>query len=541
MNNSPETSRPRYQKIRELGSNRHAGHITYLAMDNKTQQQVVIKQFLFASGSDWNSFKAYEREIQVLRLLNHPGIPRYLNSFESRSGFCMVQEYKDAQNLSVLRSFNPDEIKKITISILEILVYLQNQLPLVIHRDIKPENILLDNDLNVYLVDFGLARLGGGEATSSSVAAGTFGFMAPEQLYNRQLSEATDLYGLGATLACLVTGTKSTAIDTLIDEDGRIVFKHLVPNLSIQFINWLEKMVQPRLKQRFANAEVALETFKPIYVKNSHSGKLYSDAPEEANKFPQERRVDINEGEKIVSGINNKQEYDHSFDPLDKKTTTEQQIDNQKLDKFTTEFNGLFDAAILERAKKQLEQEKESIEEEFNLNVEEIEHKYRVKLNLTDGKKDDTPMDLLSKLGAAFFSVLMGASGVIFLGSWQWLGFGLIGFATLVLLGIIVVPTYSSKFVKEIEAEKAKRDEQQEKLKKLRLERVEHFKKIPLFSISDSFISGLSDVDRLFLLQALQEREDADKMNENLKNATKVALTVGGVALFVASKAFLGF
>ncbi len=277
MNNCPNPSnpRPRYEMIRELGRNRVGGRITYLARDNKTQQSVVIKRFLFAqSGSDWSGFKAYEREIQVLQGLDHPGIPRYLDSFETKAGFCMVQEYKNAQSLAVPRSFDPDEIKQIAISVLEILVYLQNRLPLVMHRDIKPENILVDEQLNVYLVDFGFARIGGGEVAMSSIAAGTFGFMAPEQLYNRQLSEATDLYGLGATLICLLTGTKSTAMDSLIGEDGRINFKPLLPTLSLRFVDWLEKMVEPKLKNRFPNAVAALEALKAIDVKRTPEVKF---------------------------------------------------------------------------------------------------------------------------------------------------------------------------------------------------------------------------------------------------------------------------
>jgi len=276
MSNAPDSfghreqencSHHRYQMIRELGRNREGGRITDLATDTKIQQLVVIKRFLFASeGASWSGFKAYEREIQVLQGLNHSGIPQYLDSFDAPSGFCMVQEYKDAQPLSVPRSFDPDEIKRIAVSILEILVYLQSRIPPVIHRDIKPENILVDNQMNVYMVDFGFARIGGGEVAMSSVAAGTFGFMPPEQMFNRQLSEATDLYGLGATLICLLTGTKSTAMDNLIDEDGHIAFKPRVSKLSLVFINWLEKMVQPKQKDRFFNAEAALEALKPLYV-----------------------------------------------------------------------------------------------------------------------------------------------------------------------------------------------------------------------------------------------------------------------------------
>jgi len=267
MSDFPDFSELGYQVIRELGRNYTAGRITYLAADTQTQQPVVIKQFQFANlRSDWSGFKGYEREIQVLRSLNHPGIPHYLDSFETTDGFCILQEYKNAQSLAVPRSFHPEEIKQIAVSVLEILVYLQNRIPPVIHRDIKPENILVDEQLNVTLVDFGFARIGGGEVGMSSVALGTLGFMPPEQLYNRQLTEATDLYGLGATLICLLTRTKSVAIDTLIDEDGRINFKSLLPKLSLRWIYWLEKLVQPNPKNRYTSAVAALEALKPIDV-----------------------------------------------------------------------------------------------------------------------------------------------------------------------------------------------------------------------------------------------------------------------------------
>jgi serine/threonine protein kinase len=262
-----ESRSRRYQAIRELGHNRAGGRVTYLASDTTTGQPVVIKQFQFAqSGSSWSGFKTYEREIQMMQKLNHPGIPHYLNSFETSKGFCIVQEYKDAQSLAVPRSFDASQIKQIAVSVLEILLYLQNQTPSIIHRDIKPENILVDDHLNVYLVDFGFARISGGQVAMSTVAAGTFGFMAPEQLYNRELSLATDLYGLGATLICLLAGIKSTAIDTLIDEDGRLAFQSLVPQLSLTFIDWLERMVQPNKKDRYSSAAKALAALQPLHL-----------------------------------------------------------------------------------------------------------------------------------------------------------------------------------------------------------------------------------------------------------------------------------
>ncbi len=267
MTNLPDFSAYGYEVVREIGLNRSGGRVTYQAQHLETGQPAVIKQFQFVkTGNSWSQYDCYQQEIQVLRGLNHSGIPRYLESFQTPDGFCMVQEYKHAQPLSVPRSFDPEEVKQIAIAVLDILVYLQNRIPPVIHRDIKPENILVDDAINVYLVDFGFARIGDGEVAVSSVVKGTMGFMPPEQLFNRELTEASDLYGLGATLICLLTQTKSIDVGSLLDLDHRFHFQHLVAKLNRRWVRWLEKMVEPRPKDRFANALTALEALQPIPV-----------------------------------------------------------------------------------------------------------------------------------------------------------------------------------------------------------------------------------------------------------------------------------
>jgi serine/threonine protein kinase len=291
MTNSFPNFQPQgYQVIRELGHNYNGGRVTYLAIDLETNspaipelsqhgvtepnlsncaeqsRRVVIKHFQLSQSSSWSGYGAIEREIQVLQGLNHPGIPRYLDSFPTETGFCLVQEYKQAESLAQSRSFSPEEVKQIAIGLLEILVYLQQRLPFVSHRDIKPENILVDGDLEVFLVDFGIAKVGLGEATTGTVAKGTLGFMAPEQLFNREVTEASDLYGVGATLICLVTGTKSSEITNLIDDHYQLNFQHLVPQLSLRWLEWLERMVTLLPKYRYRNAAEALAALEPIYV-----------------------------------------------------------------------------------------------------------------------------------------------------------------------------------------------------------------------------------------------------------------------------------
>ncbi|GAB4276308.1 MAG: hypothetical protein Fur0025_01300 [Oscillatoriaceae cyanobacterium] len=284
----PDFTKHGYQLRAKLGQNRLGGRTTYLAT-NSLGYPVVIKQFQFAtSGSTWGEYEAYQQEITMLRRLQHPGIPRYLDAFQTPDGFCMVQQYIPGESLATPRNWTLQEIKHIALATLEILTYLQSQHPPIIHRDIKPENILVDEQLNIHLVDFGFARMGGGEIAASSVVKGTMGFMPPEQLFNRQLTTASDLYGLGATLICLLTGTKSGDIGNLIDADYQIHFQHLVPPLKRGWINWLSKITAPKVAERYPSAVAALKALEPIDV--DRLPKLiisHNSLPFTATKWPE--------------------------------------------------------------------------------------------------------------------------------------------------------------------------------------------------------------------------------------------------------------
>ncbi|WP_066384333.1 MULTISPECIES: serine/threonine-protein kinase [unclassified Anabaena] len=261
----PDFSALGYEVLQELGRNQEGGRITYLAKVSHSHQQVVIKAFSLAhAGADWLGVTAYQREVEILQRLNHPRIPRYLNSFATPTVFYIIQEYKNAPSLASRRSFKPEEIKQIAVSMLEILVYLQQQVDPIIHRDIKPENILLDEHLNAYLVDFDLAQVKGEKMALSSLAAGTPGFMPPEEQNGDSLTQASDLYSLGATLICLLTATRSGNISKLIDSNYRFHFQKLIPHIHPRFEWWLSKMVEPKSQHRYPNAATALAALQPI-------------------------------------------------------------------------------------------------------------------------------------------------------------------------------------------------------------------------------------------------------------------------------------
>ncbi len=262
----PDFAAHGYQVIKELGHNSEGGRFTYLAKRLADHVDVVIKQFQFATrGAGWDGYETIEKEIQSLQRLDHRGIPKYLDKFETQNGYCLVTEYFPANTLVTAGSFTPDQIKQIAVQLLEILVYLQERIPPVIHRDIKPDNILVDENLNVYLIDFGAARVGDG---TTKTVAGAFGFMAPEQLRNK-ITKASDLYGLGLTLICLIGAIRSTDIGNYIDFNNQLDRTKIDPKLkgcSLTFVKWLDQMVASNPSNRFTDAKTALKALKPLYV-----------------------------------------------------------------------------------------------------------------------------------------------------------------------------------------------------------------------------------------------------------------------------------
>ncbi|MEQ9483499.1 protein kinase domain-containing protein [Coleofasciculus sp. F4-SAH-05] len=264
MLNPQQILNGRYQLRQQLGQN--AGRQTWLAEDLDTQPQelVVVKLLAFSPQMQWEELKLFEREAQVLQHLDHPRIPRYRDYFsieETESElpwFGLVQQYIPGlslrQRLDQGHSFSETEAQKIATDILPILIYLHELSPPVLHRDIKPSNLIVDEQGQVYLVDFGAVQDRAKAEGATFTVVGTSGYAAPEQLWGRAVA-ASDLYSLGATLIHLVTGI---APADLPQQNLRLQFADRV-NLNPRFSYWLEKLIDPATEQRFSSARQALE------------------------------------------------------------------------------------------------------------------------------------------------------------------------------------------------------------------------------------------------------------------------------------------
>lgn len=235
---------------------------TYLAQDLQSGQPVALKALSLRNIRNWKEIELFEREARVLAQLNHPAIPRYLEYFhvdtDTDRSFYIAQQLAQGQSLFTLVKngwhTSQEEVRRIATEILEILVYLHQLAPPVIHRDIKPQNIIRQDDGQVFLVDFGAVQdTYHSTFARSSTVVGTFGYMAPEQFLG-QAVPVTDLYGLGATLLFLLTHRSPAELPT---DRLKLDFRSRV-QISDEFANWLEKMLEPDVEERFSSAKEAL-------------------------------------------------------------------------------------------------------------------------------------------------------------------------------------------------------------------------------------------------------------------------------------------
>ncbi|MDX2256655.1 MAG: serine/threonine-protein kinase [Pseudanabaenaceae cyanobacterium bins.39] len=271
MHQIGEIVRSRYQIMGILGEGGMG--ITYAATDLLTDDQVALKALSFRRITDWKILELFEREARVLSQLDHPAIAKYLDYFQVDSAddrdFYIVQEQVQGCSLAqaIAAGWHGSEADIIAIAeqVLTVLIYLHELKPPVIHRDIKPQNLIRQPDGKIMLVDFGAVQdtyrhtqVGG------STVVGTYGYMPPEQFRGKAVP-ATDLYALGATLLFLLTGRSPAELPEV---KLKISFRNAV-SISDHFANWLDRILEPALEDRFISARDALNALQQTPVPSS--------------------------------------------------------------------------------------------------------------------------------------------------------------------------------------------------------------------------------------------------------------------------------
>jgi serine/threonine protein kinase len=193
----------------------------YRADDLELNQSVALKFLPDKVGRSASDLAHLRQEVRVARQIAHPNVCRTYDIAEADGQVFVVMEYVDGEDLaSVLRRLGrptPDKALEIARQLcLGLGAAHENG---VLHRDLKPANIMIDGRGRVRITDFGLAGTVE-ELAAEGGAAGTPGYMAPEQLRGGAASAQSDIFALGLVLYELFTGKRAADVTPRSDPTG---------------------------------------------------------------------------------------------------------------------------------------------------------------------------------------------------------------------------------------------------------------------------------------------------------------------------------
>ncbi|KAJ7948795.1 LRR receptor-like kinase [Quillaja saponaria] len=219
---------------------------------------IAVKQL---SSKSKQGNREFINEVGMISALQHPYLVKLYGCCVEGDQLLLVYEYME--NNSLARAlFGPEECQlkldwptrhKISVGIARGLAYLHEESRLkIVHRDIKATNVLLDEDLNPKISDFGLAKLDEEDNTHISTRiAGTYGYMAPEYAMHGYLTDKADVYSFGIVALEIISGRSNTTHRSKEESFYLLDWAHL-----LKANGSLLELVDPRLGSDFNKEEV---------------------------------------------------------------------------------------------------------------------------------------------------------------------------------------------------------------------------------------------------------------------------------------------
>ena len=263
-----------YRIVEQLGQGGMA--TVYKAYHAALDRYVAVKALHPAFGEDPNFEARFQREARVVAKLEHPNIVPVYDYAEHEHRPYLVMKFIEGDTLKARLNQGPltsNEIGKIVDSVGSALAYAHKQG--ILHRDIKPSNVLLATDGQIYLADFGLARIAqSGESTlSSDMIMGTPQYISPEQAMGKKdLDDGTDIYSFGVMLYEMVVGQVPFNADTPFS----IIHDHIYsplpmprainPKVPESVERVLLKGLAKERADRYANIDSFVQAFKQAWI-----------------------------------------------------------------------------------------------------------------------------------------------------------------------------------------------------------------------------------------------------------------------------------
>jgi serine/threonine-protein kinase len=236
----------------------------FRATDLRNGRQVAIKIPHLAMEADPALFDRFKREEEIGVALDHPNVMRIFPDDE-RSRPYMVMEWVNGRLLRNILTeqgkLPPERAIGITLGILNALDYIHKHG--VVHRDMKPENIMIDENDNIKLIDFGIASKEGAKRLTYAgftQALGTPNYISPEQVKGKRGDARSDLYSIGVMLYEMLSGkTPFSGPSPLAVMNDRLINHPLPPreaepSISPQLQEVLYRALEREPRNRYPSA-----------------------------------------------------------------------------------------------------------------------------------------------------------------------------------------------------------------------------------------------------------------------------------------------
>jgi serine/threonine-protein kinase len=251
----------KYRILERLG--RGGMGIVYKALDETLDREVAIK-VLNPDVDDEELLKRFRGEAISLARLNHPGIATIYELHRHGDEMLMVMEYVRGETLQGLSErmgpLEPPQAAHICVQVLNALAHAHRAG--IVHRDLKPANVMITDAGVVKVMDFGIARMLGGEhVTHAGFMMGTPAYMAPEQVLGQDVDGRADLYSVGVLFYRLLTRELPFQADTAIAMAQKQVAEAPTPlgTFRPNLPTWCEAIISRALaksrEERFQTAE----------------------------------------------------------------------------------------------------------------------------------------------------------------------------------------------------------------------------------------------------------------------------------------------